>query len=123
MDEYKIKSELEKNRNNFETQRAGLRQCLSISFLSSIKKPSYESCMAAIRADVYIVKFKSYCRGNIRKYLEWDEEINNSLHILYHYPEATFIWDIIRDVIKIMLGKSIRIDIRAALINFYNIKE
>ena len=102
VDDNKVKSQTLRIGINSDTQRAGLRQCLSISIPSNIKTPSYESCMAAMRTVVYIVKFKSHPTGKIRNCLKFNEEENNSVHVLYYCPIAIFVWNIIRDGIKIM---------------------
>ena len=78
--------------------------------------------MAAKRTKINIVKFKSHHTVTIRYCLKFDDNINNSLHTLFHCPMATFMWDLARDIIKILLGVSIIFDIRAALINFYLMK-
>ena len=46
----------------------------------------------------------------------------NIEHVLYHCLVATFAWNLIKDGIRIMIGCSIKIDVRAALFNFYIIE-
>lgn len=72
-----------------DTQRARVTQCLSNHMPSDIKKPSYESCMTAMRTEVHIVKYKSHPTGKIRNCLKFDEEVNDSVHVLYRCPKAT----------------------------------
>ena len=45
------------------------------------------------------------------------------MHALFYCPVDTFLWNIARNVIKTMVSISIRFDIRAALLNFYIIKD
>ena len=100
----KIKDEINSLKINSDKQRAGLRQCIGNGMPLDIIKPSYESFMAVLRTEIHIVRFKSYPTGAIRHCLKCDDEINNTLHNFYHCPVATFMWDIARDTIKILLG-------------------
>ena len=118
----KIKGEISKLGINSDTQRAGLRQYLGSSFPTNTSKPSFESCMTAIRTEFNLVEFKSHPTSNIRNLLKCDEEVNNSLHTLFYFPVASYVSKIARNVIKILVGISIRVDIRVALLNFYVIK-
>ena len=93
------------------------------SIPSDIIKPSYESCMATVRIELHLVKFKSHPTRIVGHCLKCDDEINNTLHNLYHCPVATFIWEETRDTIKILLGVSIKFNIRAVIINFYVLKD
>ena len=79
--------------------------------------------MVALRTKIPIVRFKSHPTGAIRHCLKCDDEINNKVHNFYHCPVATFMWEVARDTIKILIGVSIKFDIRAALINFYDMKD
>ena len=78
--------------------------------------------MASIRTKIYLVKFKSQPTGTITHFLKYDDEVNLTLQTLFHCPVVTFMWDIKRDIIKILLGVSIRFDIRTAIINLYVVR-
>ena len=91
----RIREEFNKLGINSETQRAGLRNCIGSKTPSEIKKPSYELCMAAVRTDIHIVKFKSHLTGVIRNCLKCDDEINNTIHTFFHCQVATFILDLV----------------------------
>ena len=69
-----------------------------------------------MRTETHIVKFKSHPTGKIRGFLRCNEEANNTEHVLYHCPLANFIWDIVRDLMRIMIRTNKRIGVRAALI-------
>ena len=73
--------------------------------------------MAAMRTESHIVKFKSHPTGKIRGCLGCNGEANNTEHVLYHCPLARFIWDIVRDLMRIMIGTYKSIDVRATMIN------
>ena len=62
--------------------------------------PSYESCMATIRIELHLVKFKSHPTRIVGHCLKCDDEISNSLHIFLDCPLATFMWDIGRNTTK-----------------------
>ena len=79
---------------------------------SDIKRLSYEFCMAAIRIEIHLVKFNSHPTGTVRYCLKCDEEIDNKLHTFFHCPVATFMWDIFRDIIKLLLGVRITFNMR-----------
>ena len=119
----KIKYEINRLRINSDKQREGLRQCLGNGIPLDIRKPSYKSCMAALRTEIHIVRLKLYPTGAIRHCLKCDDEINNTLHNFYHCPVATFMWDIARDTIKILLEVSIKFYMRAVIIIFYVMKD
>ena len=51
-----------------------------------------------------------------------DDEVNNTEHSLVHCPVAKFIWDLTGDLIRIIIGRSINIDVTLAFFNFYTIK-
>ena len=53
--------------------------------------------MAAIRTEIHTVKFKSHPTGTVRYCLKCDDKINNTLHMFFHCPVATFMWDLARD--------------------------
>ena len=79
-DDIKIKYEMYRLGRNSNIQRAVVRKCVGISMPSYIKKPSYESCIAAIRTKIHIVKFKSHPTGKIMNCFNFDEKVNNSVH-------------------------------------------
>ena len=113
----KVRSDIEKLGINSESHRACLRQCLVTNTLSNIRKPTLEICLAAMRIETHIVKSKSHPTGMIRGCFRCNEKVNNTEHVLYHCPIARFIWDIVRDLMRIMIGTKIRIDVKGALIN------
>ena len=76
-----------------------------------------------MRIEVHIVKFKRHPIGKIRNCLECVEEVNNIEHVIYHCPVAKFVWDVTGDLIRIMTGVSINVNVRAALLNFYTIRK
>ena len=63
----KIRGEISNLGINSDTQRAGIRQCLGNGIPSDIRKPSFESWMAAIKIEIHILKFKSNPTGMIRR--------------------------------------------------------
>ena len=75
-----------------------------------------------MRTDIHIVKLKSHSTGKTRGCLGCNEEVNNTEHVTYHCPLARFVWDIVRDLMRIMICTERRIDEKAAMIN-YNILE
>ena len=78
--------------------------------------------MAVIITEACLAKLESNPTGYIRNCLKSNEDINNSLHTLFFCTIASFVWNIARDMIKILLGISIRVDIRTALLKFYVMK-
>ena len=89
---------------------------------SNIRKPSLETCLAAIRTEVHITKLKSHPAGKVRNCLKCDDEINNTKYSLFHCLIVQFIWDLIGDLMRIMIGSSINIEVRVVLLKFYTIK-
>ena len=49
--------------------------------------------------------------------------VNNTKHVTYHCPLARFIWGIVRDLMRIMIGTKRRIDEKAAMINYYTLEK
>ena len=50
------------------------------------------------------------------------EEVNNTEQVIYHCQLASFIWDIVRDLMRILVRTKKIIDVRAALINYYTLE-
>ena len=86
----KIRDELDKLGINSETQRVGLRNCKESKIPSRIRKLLYELCMAAVKTEMHLVKFKSNPTREIRNCLKCDDEINNTIHTFFYCPIATF---------------------------------
>ena len=43
--------------------------------------------------------------------------------MLYHWPLVIIIWDIVRDLMRIMIGTERKIDEKAALVNYYTLEK
>ena len=82
VDDSKVKSEMDRIGINSDTQRARLRQCLKTNTPSNIRKPSLETCLAAMRTEVHIAKLKSHPTGKVRNCLKCDDELSNTEHSL-----------------------------------------
>ena len=80
VNDFEVKRDVERLGILSESQRAGLRQCLKINTPSYIRKLSLETCLAAIRTEVYIAKLKSHQTGNVRNCLKCDDEVKNPEH-------------------------------------------
>ena len=79
--------------------------------------------MAVMWTEIHIVYFKLHPTGKIRGCLRCNEEANNTDHVIYHCSLARFIWDIVRDLMRIMIGTEKRIDEKATLINYYTLEK
>ena len=66
MTDNKVKGDIDRLGINTESQRTQLRQCMRANTPSYMRKPSLEICMAAMRTETHIVKFRSHPIVKIR---------------------------------------------------------
>ena len=93
MSESKVRSNIDGLDINTESQRTRLRQCLKANTPSNIRKLSLEICIAAMRTEIHIVKFKSHPTGKIRGCLRCNDEVNkNIIDVLAPHNIHNHIW-------------------------------
>ena len=86
----------------------GIRSFLKTNVTAHIRNPSFEISFEAMKTEAHIVRFMFYPTSEIRLFVKCDDEIYNTLYNFYHSPVVTFMGEIARDKIKILLGVSIK---------------
>ena len=101
---------VDENINN-KSILARLRNIGKCNIPIALKKPTHEMTLGAMRSECHIVKFKSHPTGVYRNCLRCGDEMNNTIHVLYHCPFAKVILNYFTIMIRIVTGIDFKINI------------